>query len=74
MKRSAILTSFSLSLFALVNLVTWLVDSETSFTWAVFHFALGKSKSVIFCPNFTTHLRHPNSLRQLYACVVSVPL
>lgn len=38
-------SSHLLSLFALLNLVTWLIDSETSFTWAVFHFALGKSKS-----------------------------
>ncbi|KAF9651647.1 hypothetical protein BDM02DRAFT_3267022 [Thelephora ganbajun] len=30
------------NLFALVNLITWLANSETSFTWAVFHFALGK--------------------------------
>ena len=38
------LSYYLLSLFALLNLVTWLIDSETSFTWAVFHFALGKSK------------------------------
>jgi len=30
------------NLFALANLITWLVDSNNSFNWAVFHFALGK--------------------------------
>ncbi|KAJ7652810.1 hypothetical protein DFH06DRAFT_1205747 [Mycena polygramma] len=35
-------TGMVTNVFALVNLVTWLAAPRTDFTWAVFHFALGK--------------------------------
>ncbi|KAF9440347.1 hypothetical protein P691DRAFT_767885 [Macrolepiota fuliginosa MF-IS2] len=48
------------NIIALVNLVTWLAAPESSFTWAVFHFSLGKIyvNSMLVSLNAREKIRH----------------
>jgi len=67
-----ILYSINIGLLAnavvIANLITWLVAPETDFTWAVFHFSLGKVyvNSMLVSLNARKKIRHDLSPSQGY--------
>ncbi|KAF9441754.1 hypothetical protein P691DRAFT_714923 [Macrolepiota fuliginosa MF-IS2] len=66
------------NVIALVNLITWLAAPESSFTWAVFHFSLGKIYviSMLASLNAREEIRHnmngENNSTRLAASIIEI--